>query len=105
VETRDWGLIGKLEAARQALEDAGDKGLTTRQVMEAAGIDPMAKGGGSKQTFMLQLTAYCAVYESDSGRRFWLNTDIDDGFHRRIFAQGNLPLGQQRSNYEGEYDE
>lgn len=102
---RDYGLLGQLESARQALEEAGDTGLTSRELMAAGGIDPTEKGGGSKQTFLIQLTAYCGIAESDSGRRFWLNMDVDDGFERRIFATGETVEYRSRDDYNGEYDE
>lgn len=85
----DWGVIGQLEAARQALEESGTDGLSARQVMDAAGLDGSA-GGGSTQHFLLKLTYYCAIYESDDGRRQYLNDEIDENFDRKIFIDEDI---------------
>lgn len=85
----DWGHIGRLEAARQALDEAGGSGLTARQIMNAAGLSAKA-GGGSTQHFLLQLTTYCYIYEADSGRRFYLDQTRDEDFDRHIFADEDL---------------
>lgn len=81
----DFGRVGQLEAARQALEEAGEKGLSGRQIMEAAGIfDP--SGGGNTQHFLTLLTKYCYIYEDDRGRRYYLDIERDETFDRNIFA-------------------
>lgn len=85
----DWGTVGRLEAARQALDEAGSKGLSARQVMEAAGLDGSA-GGGSTQHFLLKLTYYCAIYESDDGRHQYLNEEMDENFDRKIFIDEDI---------------
>ncbi len=93
----DLGRIGRLEAARQALEDAGKHGLTSRQIMEAAGLSDTA-GGGTTQHFLCQLTTYCYVYEADSGRRYFLDVQADSTFDRRIFA--DVKFDDEGESYE-----
>lgn len=85
----DWGKIGRLEAARQALEEAGATGLSPSDIMNAAGLNA-TRGGGSTQHFLLQLTTYCYIYESDTGRRYYLDTQKDEDFDRHIFADEDL---------------
>lgn len=80
-----------LEAARQALEEAGETGLTGGELLDAADLPRRTRRGGTNvQGFLMQLTTYCACYESDGGNRYYLNTAIDDGFHRRIIGQDGL---------------
>jgi len=100
VKPSDFGILGMLEAARQALEESGEAGLSSRNIMEAAGFDVSESKRGSRQTFIMQLGMYCAVYESDDGRRFYLNTDIDENFIRRITPEGKDVFTSEGDIYE-----
>lgn len=76
-----------MEAARQALQDAGSRGLKLYQLLEAAGI-PFKRGGGSDtQTFLMMLTRYCYIYEDGTpGRvRYYLDIERDMNFERKLF--------------------
>ena len=79
----EFGKLGRLEAARQALLAAGEAGLSSRAIMAAAGLET-SSGGGSTQHFLLQLTTYCYLYESDSGRKFYIDSERDATFTRKI---------------------
>jgi hypothetical protein len=95
VKLTDFGRIGQLEAARQALEEAGEKGLSSRQIMEAAGTyDP--SGGGNTQHFLCLLTSYCFIYEDDHRRRYYLDVERDATFNRNIYA--DFTFGDEEAN-------
>lgn len=81
------GVLISLEMARQALEEAGDDGLSSRQIMEAGGRPVNSSGGGSTQAFLAQLTRYCALYESDDGRRYYLDIENDETFDRYLTVE------------------
>lgn len=53
--------------------------------MEAAGLYRVGASGGNIQHFLCQLTTYCFIYESDTGRRYYLDVERDATFDRRIF--------------------
>lgn len=82
----DLGKIGRLESARQALEEAGSKGLLGRDVLKAGGVYKPNASGSNLQNFLCQLTTYCAIYEDDAGKRYYLNEKLDATFDRRIFT-------------------
>ena len=85
-------------------------GLNAKQLMKAADVEGR-RGGSDLQTFLAQLTYYCAVYEevrSIGGGQtrvtYKLNTAMDEDFSRRIFADGQQPL-EPDDQYQGEYDD
>ena len=82
----EFGKLGRLEAARQALLAAGKTGLSSRAIMAAAGLET-SSGGGSTQHFLLQLTSYCYLYESDNGRRFYIDGERDATFTRKVVGE------------------
>lgn len=86
-----FGILGRLEAARQALEESMPLGLSLRLLMMAAGYDTTKRPGGSnEQAFLAQLTTYCAIYEDDNRRRYYLNVEMDENFVRKIFANETI---------------
>jgi len=95
----ELGILGRLEAARQALEEAGRKGMTFRQVIDMSGKPYESASRGTHQAFFLQLTRYCAIYESDDGRRFYLNEEMDASFNRRIII-GNQDILEELQDDE-----
>lgn len=98
-----FGILGRLEAARQALEESMPKGLSLRPLMEAAGYTERRTGGSTEQSFLAQLTAYCAIYEDDRRRRYYLNLEMDENFTRKIFA--NSTIFQSPTEDEGDDNE
>ena len=90
----EFGPLGRMEAARQALEEAGERGLTGPELMRAAGYTGKSGrlGGGKLQSFLATLTAYCYVAEEDRpGSRnrcmrpwYILVPEMDERFERRI---------------------
>jgi hypothetical protein len=78
----DFGIIGQLESVRQALEAAGEEGLSASEIRAIAGI----KDRGSTQTFLMKLTAYCYVYEETRNRvtYFMLDAENDATFDRKL---------------------
>lgn len=102
MKINELGKLGKLEAARQALQEAGATGLLGREVMQAAGIYKPNASGGNFQHFLCQLTTYCAIYEDDQGKRYYLDETIDEDFNRRIFTDDAFEDDKPRDAFEDE---
>jgi hypothetical protein len=83
----DWGVLGKLEYARQVLIERYPLGFTRRELEEETGVPD---SGWS--TFVMQLTRYCYVYEEQTGKeiRYYVDPDRDDVFERRILPYDRL---------------
>lgn len=86
----DFGRLGRLEAARQALEEASTEGLSLKELMKAAGVKYTYVSGGSTTAFLTQLTFYCCVYEDDKKRRYYLDLEQDQHFVRKMFLPPGL---------------
>lgn len=91
MDLRDLGPVGELEFARLCLEEAGERGLTARELATVMG-KPYAVVVG---TFMIQLTYYCGVYEEFRNHRIYytMNTEVDEAMAkngaRQFYIGGN----------------
>lgn len=91
MDLRELGPVGELEFARLCIEEAGERGLTAREL--ATVLDKPYQVVVS--TFIIQLTYYCGVYEEFRNNRVYyiMNTVVDDSMvkngARQFYIGGN----------------
>jgi hypothetical protein len=84
----EWGILGSMEAARQALVEAWPEGLTRRQLLKEAGLDET-----NWATFIMQMSRFCYIYEEQEGRgtiTYFVDPVRDEQYERRILPYDRL---------------
>jgi hypothetical protein len=116
VKIHHLGILGRLEAARQALEEAGSDGLSIDQLAEACGLEekwtPVSGWASVRGNLLPQLTRYCGIYEEGvvvrgSKRRqtrYYLNEEIDLDFKRRLLPYDFTGEKSGNSDWELEWE-